>query len=69
MMVCPSCKREDLQQKHLHLKTSVITSRTHRIKRLNVSLFYCALLSTNKLTAKDKLIDIVCDTQYTMLSR
>lgn len=32
-------------------------------------VFFCALLSTNKLTAKDKLIDIVCDTQYTMLSR
>ena len=32
-------------------------------------VFFCALLSTNKLTAKDKLIDIVCDTQLTILSR
>ena len=31
-------------------------------------VFFCALLSTNKLTAKDKLIDIVCETQYSAIN-
>ena len=31
-MACLSCKKEDLHRKHLHLRTSVITSRTHKHK-------------------------------------
>ena len=44
----PTRKKRRPSSKHLHLRTSVITSRMHRTKRLNVSLFFYALLSTNK---------------------